>query len=68
MTTRSNLESIDEDFKLIASKNGYIVAEKNVVFNEKEESYDEDLDLMPIIDYYLAGAVKDKKENLTVKT
>lgn len=55
-----DLESITDDFKLVASKDGYIVAEKKVVFDENADTYEQDLSLMPVIDYYLAGKVQDK--------
>jgi flagellar motor protein MotB len=54
------LESIKDDFKLVAKKEGYVVTESLVTYNEDFESYEEDILLMPIIDYYLAGKVKDK--------
>lgn len=54
------LTDIKDDFKLIAKKDGYIMNEQTIAFSEDKENYDEDLALMPIIDYYLAGNVRDK--------
>jgi flagellar motor protein MotB len=55
------LESIMDDFKLVATKDGYVVTESLVTYNKNTESYEEDILLMPVIDYYLAGKVQDKK-------
>lgn len=54
------LNEITDDFKLVATKGGYIVTEEAVEFDDNLESYNQDLELMPIIDYYLAGKVQDK--------
>lgn len=61
------LESIEEDFKIIASKNGYIVAEEEILFEKDRDTYGKDLKLMPVIDYYVAGIVLDKTTNLTIE-
>ncbi|MFT6923368.1 MAG: outer membrane protein OmpA-like peptidoglycan-associated protein [Crocinitomicaceae bacterium] len=54
------LESIDQNFKLVAMKDGYILAEEKIIFDENAEGYNQEMQLMPIIDYYLAGKVHDK--------
>jgi len=56
-----DLGELNDDFKLLGSKDGYISASKSVDFDPENYEYKEDLDLMPILNYHFAGLVTDKE-------
>lgn len=55
------LSSIDDDFKLLASKDGYIDNEKAIPFNPKVVEYEEEVAIMPELNYFFSGTIKNKK-------
>lgn len=55
------LAELDDDFKLVASKNGYVQGTRQVAYQHDKMEYVEDVALMPILNYYFAGTVTDAK-------
>lgn len=66
-----DLGELNDDFKLLGSKDGYISASKTVEFDPENYQYEEDVDLMPLLEYYFAGMIVDRTteqalENVTI--
>jgi len=55
-----SLRDIDDDFKLKGAKDGYVMNEKVVSYNADKMEYNQDLKLMPELDYYFKGIITDK--------
>lgn len=58
-----NVELIDveTDFSIVAEKDGYIKKSETISFDPNKEEYNEEVHLMPVIDYYFAGLVMDNE-------
>lgn len=55
-----SLAGIEGDFRLLGSKTDYIKTDKAISYDDTKTEYEEDLALMPVLDYYFTGTVKDK--------
>ncbi|MCO5258525.1 MAG: OmpA family protein [Crocinitomicaceae bacterium] len=55
-----SLTSIKGDFTIIGEKDGFIEGQKSILYNETKMEYEETVDLMPMLDYFFSGIVKDK--------
>jgi outer membrane protein OmpA-like peptidoglycan-associated protein len=55
-----SLNDVEEDFKVIGSKNGYNKMEQDMSFNSEKMEYNKDLNFIPKLDYYFAGLITDK--------
>lgn len=56
-----DLGVVEDDFQLLGSKDGYVAGSKAINFDPNKAEYEEDLDLMPILNYHFAGLVTDKE-------
>jgi outer membrane protein OmpA-like peptidoglycan-associated protein len=57
------LENVNDDFSLLAKKNNYIDASKTVPFVPDQFEYEEQLKLMPRLDYFYSGVVDEEGTN-----
>lgn len=55
-----SLDNIEDDFQLSGLKGGYTNDSKTVAFNAETKEYNQDLNLMPGVDYYFAGLITDR--------
>lgn len=53
-------ETINDDFKLIGKKDGYVEELATVTYDSNKSEYAQDLKLMPVLEYYFAGTITDK--------
>lgn len=60
-------EGINDEFKLIAKKDGYNQELASIPFDESKGEYAQDLKLMPILNYYFVGTIKDKANGEIIK-
>jgi outer membrane protein OmpA-like peptidoglycan-associated protein len=58
-----DLGELNDDFKLMGSKGGYISTSKTVDFDPENYEYDQDVDLMPLLEYYFVGMIVDRTTN-----
>lgn len=61
------LDDIHSDFNLAASRNDYISTSKKVAFLENQETYNESVQLIPDLDYYITGTIRDKETREVLK-
>lgn len=55
-----SLATINADFQLLGSKDGFIQGQQSVKYDNTKMEYNEEVALMPILDYFFSGVVKDK--------
>jgi outer membrane protein OmpA-like peptidoglycan-associated protein len=51
---------VEEDFEIVASKEGFEIAHIEVAFDSTKLGYEENVVLMPEMDYFVSGVVRDK--------
>lgn len=54
-----SISEMDGDFELVAEKDNYVTAKQTVKYDEAKEEYNQDADLMPILNYHFEGIVQD---------
>jgi outer membrane protein OmpA-like peptidoglycan-associated protein len=60
------LATLDADFTLTASKANYLPATKTVVYDPNKENYEENIQLIPDLDYFISGIIRDKDTRATL--
>lgn len=55
-----DLNKVNGDFLIMASQDGYLQAQKEIAYQDDKMEYNEDVKLMPILEYYFTGTVVDK--------
>ncbi len=62
-----SLNAVNDDFEIIAKKNGYVQGQKTVDYDNVKDEYIRDMDLMPNLDYYFVGTIKDKETKKAIQ-
>lgn len=60
------LAALEGDFTLMASKTDYLPTTKTVAFEPNKETYEENIQLIPDLDYFVSGIIRDKDTRETL--
>lgn len=59
-TFEFSLATINDDFSIVGQKENFVEGKQSVKYDATKMEYQQDVELMPLIDYYFTGVVKDK--------
>lgn len=62
-----SLAEINDDFQLLGNKDGFVEGMQEVKFDNAKMEYTVDLALMPILDYFFTGIIKDKASKVPIE-